>query len=188
MSKNGNNNGNDEDAIFTVVVYEWTLVAEEAKDTGEYGMQYVGQTDDPHSRMLDFYNSNMNYSSPGSKIDIARQRHGTEKANWLYKELHIRHYKSEDLCRRRGDELETMEIINHDSVEKGFNTSYGRGMKGLHHTKESKRKMSLAKMGHKVDAVTRAKISKSMKKRWKQKKKKAAYIFTRRASSSSSSS
>jgi hypothetical protein len=45
-------------------------------------------------------------------------------------------------------------------------------MKGLHHTEETKRKMSQAKMGHKVDAATRAKISKSLKKRWKQKKKK----------------
>ena len=175
MSKNGNNNnGNDEDAIFTVVVYLWTLVAEEAKATGEFRMQYVGQTNDPHSRKLDFLNPNIIYSSPDSKIDKARQKYGVEKDKWLYKELHIRQYKSEDLCRRRGDELETLEIIKHDSVENGLNTSYGRGMKGLHHTEESKRKMSQAKMGHKVDAATRAKISKSMKKHWKQKKKNAA--------------
>ena len=81
MKKKGKNgiNGKSEDAVFTVVIYEWTLVAEEAKATGEYGMQYVGQTNDPNSRKLDFYNENIDYSAPGSKLirpdmDTARTR------------------------------------------------------------------------------------------------------------------
>ena len=168
MKKKGKNgiNGKSEDAVFTVVIYEWTLVAEEAKATGEYGMQYVGQTNDPNSRKLDFYNENIDYSAPGSKIDKARHGYGTDKDKWKYKELHRRQYKSKDLCRKRGDELETKEISEHDSVNKGFNGSYGRGMKGIHHTEESKRKMSEKKKGHTVDAPTRMKISKTQKKTW----------------------
>ena len=151
MKKKGKNgiNGKSEDAVFTVVIYEWTLVAEEAKATGEYGMQYVGQTNDPNSRKLDFYNENIDYSAPGSKIDKAR-------------------------CRKRGDELETKEITEHDSVNKGFNGSYGRGMKGIHHKEESKRKMSEKKKGHTVDAPTRMKISKTQKKTWARRKKRKA--------------
>ncbi len=163
--KNGNS-GKSEDAVFTVVIYEWTLVAEEAKATGEHGMQYVGQTNDPDGRKQDFYNENIDYSAPGSKIDKARHKFGTDKDKWKYKELHRRQYKSKDLCRKRGDELETEEIIKHDSVNKGFNGSYGRGMKGIHHKEESKRKMSEKKKGHTVDAPTRMKISKTQKKTW----------------------
>ena len=168
MKKKGKNgiNGKSEDAVFTVVIYEWTLVAEEAKDTGEYGMQYVGQTNDPNSRKLDFYNENKDYSVPGSKIDKARHGYGTDKDKWKYKELHRRQYKSKELCRKRGDELETKEITEHDSVNKGFNGSYGRGMKGIHHSEETKQKMSEKKIGHIVDAPTRMKISKTQKKTW----------------------
>ncbi len=171
--KNGNSS-NSEDDVFTVVIYEWTLVAEEAKDTGEYGLQYVGQTNDPNSRKLDFYNENIDYSAPGSKIDKARHKFGTDKDKWKYKELHRRQYKSKDLCRKRGDELETEEIIKHDSVNKGFNGSYGRGMKGIHHSDETKQKMSEKKKGHKVDAPTRMKISKTQKKTWARRKKRKA--------------
>lgn len=156
--KNGNND-NNEDVVYTVVIYEWTLVAEEAKATGEFGMQYVGQTDDPDSRKQGFYNENADYSVPGSKIDNARHRFGTEKANWMYKELHKRQYKSKELCRKRGDELETMEIIKHDSVENGFNTSYGRGMKGLHHSPESRLKISQALKGVKKSPEHRKAMS-----------------------------
>ena len=131
MKKKGKNgiNGKSEDAVFTVVIYEWTLVA------------------------------------PGSKIDKARHGYGTDKDKWKYKELHRRQYKSKELCRKRGDELETKEITEHDSVNKGFNGSYGRGMKGIHHKEESKRKMSEKKKGHTVDAPTRMKISKTQKKK-----------------------
>ena len=176
MKKTGNNdnNGNNVDAVYTVVIYEWTLVAEEAKATGKFGMQYVGQTNDPHSRKLDFLNPNINYSTPDSKIDNARQEYGTDMAKWKYKELHIRQYKSKDLCRKRGDELETKEITEHDSVRNGLNTSYGRGMKGIKHKEESRQKMSEAKKGHKVDVATRKKISKGQKETWKRRKKNAA--------------
>ena len=161
--KNGNSS-NSEDDVFTVVIYEWTLVAEEAKDTGEYGLQYVGQTNDPDGRKLDFYNENIDYSVPGSKIDKARHEFGTDKDKWKYKELHRRQYKSKDLCRKRGDELETEEIIKHDSVNKGFNGSYGRGMKGLHHTKESRLKISQALRGVKKTEAHKKAMSEGKKK------------------------
>ena len=166
MKKIGNhvNNDKSEDVVYTVVIYEWTLVAEEAKATGEFGMQYVGQSDDPYSRMQGFYNENADYSVPGSKIDKARHKFGTDKANWRYKELHRRQYKSKSLCMRRGDELETMEIIKHDSVENGFNTSYGRGMKGLHHTPESRLKISRALKGVKKSPEHRKAMSEGKKK------------------------
>ena len=166
MKKIGNhvNNDKSEDVVYTVVIYEWTLVAEEAKATGEFGMQYVGQTDDPDSRKQGFYNEKAVYSVPGSKIDNARHRFGTDKANWIYKELHRRQYKSKELCRKRGDELETMEIIKHDSVENGFNTSYGRGMKGLHHSAESKLKISQALKGVEKTPEQRKAMSEGKKK------------------------
>jgi hypothetical protein len=166
MKKTGKNGNNDksEDVVYTVVIYEWTLVAEEAKATGEFGMQYVGQTDDPNSRMQGFYNENADYSVPGSKIDKARHKFGTDKANWRYKELHRRQYKSKSLSIRRGDELETKEIIKHNSVEKGLNTSYGRGMKGLHHSEESRQKISQALKGVKKSEAHKKAMSEGKKK------------------------
>ena len=49
--------------------------------------------------------------------------------------------------KKKLDELETAMIIKYDSVNNGFNTSYGRGMKGLHHSKASRRKISQALRG-----------------------------------------
>ena len=71
------------------------------------------------------------------------------------------------------DELETEMIKKFDAVENGFNTSYGRGMKGLHHTEESRRKISQALSGVKKKEAHRKNISKGMKRSWRKRKKKA---------------
>ena len=48
-------------------------------------------------------------------------------------------------------------IIKYDSVNNGFYTSYGRGMKGLHHSKASKLKISQALCGiNKTEAHKKA--------------------------------
>ena len=73
-------------------------------------------------------------------------------------------------------------IRKYDSINKGFNLSEGRGMKGLHHTPEAREKMSKAKMGHPVSEETRKKISKGVSKYWRKVKRamqKAAAKLTK---------
>ena len=70
--------------------------------------------------------------------------------------------------------METAMIRKYDSINNGFNISEGRGMKGLHHTKESRQKISQALRGVKKTEAHKKAISKGMKKSWKQRLKNAA--------------
>lgn len=149
-------------------IYKYTLKAtEKSIANGDAGKCYIGQTGNSKKRQGDWDSQDPRYAGP--KINEKRRIYPPE--DWVREVLVSRTYMKKSTRNKKLDELETEMIKRFDAVENGFNTSYGRGMKGLHHTEESKRKMSLAKMGHKVDAATRAKISKSLKKRWKQKRK-----------------
>ena len=147
---------------FKAYVYMLIPDCEEARANGDDKKMYIGQTDDIKKRQGDWRDLSTPYA--GEKINRARKKYGWQ--NWKLVILVEKEYVNESTRDKKVDDLETKMIKLYDSVEKGFNTSYGRGMKGLHHTEEAKRKMSQAKMGHKVDATTRAKISKSMQKYW----------------------
>ena len=159
-------------------IYKYTLKAtEKSIANGDAGKCYIGQTYNSKERQGDWDSTDPRYAGP--KINRAREIYPPE--DWVREVLFSGFYMKESTRKKKIDAMETAMIRKYDSINKGFNLSEGRGMKGLHHTEESKRKMSQAKMGHKVDAATRAKISKSMKKRWKQKKEKGCINFHKKS-------
>ena len=152
-------------------IYKYTLKAtEKSIANGDAGKCYVGQTGNSKKRQGDWDSQDPRYAGP--KINRAREIYPPE--DWVREVLVSRTYMKKSTRNKKLDELETEMIKKFDAVENGFNTSYGRGMKGLHHTKESRLKISQKMRGVKKKPEHRSAISKSMKKYWKQRLKNAA--------------
>lgn len=151
-------------------IYKYTLKAtEKSIANGDAGKCYVGQTGNSKKRQGDWDSQDPRYAGP--KINRAREIYPPE--DWVREVLVSRTYMKKSTRNKKLDELETEMIKKFDAVENGFNTSYGRGMKGLHHTEESRRKISQALSGVKKKEAHRKNISKGMKKSWRNRKKKA---------------
>ena len=151
-------------------IYKYTLKAtEKSIANGDAGKCYVGQTGNSKKRQGDWDSQDPRYA--GSKINRAREIYPPE--DWVREVLVSRTYMKKSTRNKKLDELETAMIRKYDSVNNGFNTSYGRGMKGLHHTEESRRKISQALSGVKKKEAHRKNISKGMKRSWRKRKKKA---------------
>lgn len=151
-------------------IYRYILKAtEKSIANGDAGKCYVGQTGNTKKRQGDWDSQDPRYA--GLKINRAREIYPPE--DWVREVLVSRTYMKKSTRNKKLDELETEMIKKFDAVENGFNTSYGRGMKGLHHTEESRRKISQALSGVKKSEAHRKAISKGMKKSWRIRKKKA---------------
>ena len=157
--------------IYYGEVYKYTLKAtEKSTANGDAGKCYIGQTGNTKKRQGDWDSTDPRYAGP--KINRAREIYPPE--DWDREVLFSGFYMKESTRKKKIDAMETAMIRKYDSVNNGFNTSYGRGMKGLHHTKESRLKISQKMRGVKKKPEHRSAISKSMKKYWKQRLKKAA--------------
>ena len=152
------------------VIYMRKLVAPGSTD---YGKVYIGQTVCIEERNSNWYKPNNNYG--GMKITEARDKYGVSDDVWETRTLEKIFADTEEDLHIQLNERETYYIGFYDSVENGFNGSYGRGMQGLSHsdaakakisahhrktqTDETKAKISASEKGHVVSAETRAKIS-----------------------------
>ena len=142
-------------------VYKYTLKAtEKSTANGDAGKCYVGQTGNTKKRQDDWDSINPKYA--GRKINRAREIYPPE--DWERETLFSRFYMKESTRKLKLDSIETEMIIKFNAVNNGFNTSYGRGMKGLHHTPESKLKISRALKGVKKSPEHRKAMSEGKKK------------------------
>ena len=154
-------------------IYKYTLKAtEKSIANGDAGKCYVGQTGNSKKRQGDWDSQDPRYAGP--KINRAREIYPPE--DWVREVLVSRTYMKKSTRNKKLDELETAMIRKYDSVNNGFNTSYGRGMKGLHHTEESRRKISQALSGVKKKEAHRKNISIGAKRAWRNRKKKAQQL------------
>lgn len=165
MSKMPKKNENGE---YVGVIYQY-----KNKTTGKI---YVGETDNEDERRKK-WNSTANKRYGGNKINAARKEYGVRA--WDYEVLETIVNKSHIALRKRLKEREEFWIREKDSVENGYNSSYGSGMQGRKHTPESREKISKnhrhyqtqeakekirkASKGKKMPEETRKKISESNK-------------------------
>lgn len=127
---------------FEGVVYMRTLIAEEARNTEDYLKSYIGETTDWETRQQKWYQpNNKNYG--GEKIQIARDKYGVGDDAWATVILE-RNYSevSIDDLEKKLKARETEKIYEYDTVNNGFNGSYGDGMKGRKHTDKSRKLIS----------------------------------------------
>ena len=124
------------------VVYMRTLIAEEAKNTEDYLKSYIGETTDWNTRQQKWYQvNNKNYG--GEKIQIARDKYGVSDDAWATVILE-RNYSEVSIgdLEKKLKARETEKIYEYDTVNNGFNGSYGDGMKGMKHTDKSRKLIS----------------------------------------------
>lgn len=124
------------------VVYMRTLIAEEAKNTEDYLKSYIGETTDWNTRQQKWYQAN-NKNYGGEKIQIARDKYGVGDDAWKTVILE-RNYSevSIDDLEKKLKARETEKIYEYDTVNNGFNGSYGIGMQGRNHTDKSRKLIS----------------------------------------------
>ena len=124
------------------VVYMRTLIAEEAKNTEDYLKSYIGETTDWNTRQQKWYQAN-NKNYGGKKIQVARDKYGVSDDAWATVILE-RNYSevSIDDLEKKLKTRETEKIYEYDTVNNGFNGSYGDGMKGRKHTDKSRKLIS----------------------------------------------
>ena len=160
----------------------------------DYGKAYIGQTTCIEERNSNWYKPNNNYG--GKKISEARQKYGVGDDVWETKTVEKVFADTEEELHIKLDERETYHIREYDSVENGFNGSYGRGMQGLSHsdaakakisahhrktqTDETKAKISASTKGHAVSDATKAKISLGNKGKSRTESVKAALSAKRK--------
>ena len=124
------------------VVYMRTLIAEEAKNTEDYLKSYIGETTDWNTRQQKWYQAN-NKNYGGKKIQVARDKYGVSDDAWatVILERNSSEVSIDDL-EKKLTARETEKIYEYDTVNNGFNGSYGDGMKGRKHTDKSRKLIS----------------------------------------------
>ena len=118
-------------------IYMRRLIAPGSTD---YGKVYIGQTICIEDRNSNWYKPDNNYG--GMKITEARNKYGVSDDVWETKTLEKIFADTEEDLHKQLNERETYYIGFYDSVENGFNGSYGRGMQGLNHSDAAKAKIS----------------------------------------------
>ena len=176
-------------------IYKRTLIASAAQGTPDYLKNYIGQTDNMKERDSSWNKvNNDNYG--GKKITEARKKYGVTPDVWLTEEIEKVYAETEPELKAKLNERETYYIRFYDSVENGFNGSYGRGMQGLSHsdaakakisahhrktqTNATKAKISASTKGHSVSDLTKVKISEGNKGKSRTEAVKAALSAKRK--------
>jgi len=166
MSKNPKINA---DGKYEGVVYKYTN-----KKTGK---SYIGETDNEDKRR-ESWRRRADSDYGGQKIKDARLTYGTSEEVWDYVVLEKIYSDTHKDLQSQLDTKETEWIRKEDTVNNGYNNSYGRGNKGIkfsperakkcgnamrgkHHTPEAKAKISESLKGRTVSEETRKKISES---------------------------
>lgn len=152
------------DGKFKGIVYRYKLLTPGA----DYGKEYVGKTDNQAQRRRQ-WNNPKNKRYGGSKITEARKTWGV--VDWDYAVLEELICDTYEELYVELSKLEEKYIREHDSVENGFNGSYGNGNLGMtfkwkdtsnhraYQTEETKAKISERLRGREVSEETRKKIS-----------------------------
>lgn len=126
INKNGDYEG---------IVYRYYVVDADGRE-----LNYIGQTQNEKKRRYCWNSSKNGYG--GSKIDEARRFYGLSA--FKYEVLETVVAKTEGELKSKLEELETYKIRLFDSVNNGFNTSLGKGTKGITMSEETKRKIGKA--------------------------------------------
>ncbi len=161
MKKTGKNGkGRRKQKRGNAIVYLRRLKAEKSKETAGHNLGYIGQTQDLSKRNGDWRNLKKAYG--GKKIERARRLYGTD--DWELIILYEGNVKKKSTRKKKLDRIETAMIKLYNTVEEGFNSSYGHGMKGLHHSKASKLKISQSMRGIKKTEAHKKAMSEGKKK------------------------
>ena len=147
--------------LFGGVIYSRVLINPEAKSTGEYGKPYVGKTEDMTTRDQSWKNkSNKRYG--GTAITEAREKWGVSDDSWKTTILERVYADTKEELKGLLKAKETEWITKLNSVEEGYNGSYGDGGLGIAHDEERKAKDSKASTGRKHTEEAKARISQKM--------------------------
>lgn len=161
MKKTGKNGkGRRKQKRGNAIVYLRRLNAEKSKETAGHNLGYIGQTTNLSKRNWEWRNLKKAYG--GEKIERARRLYGTD--DWELIILYEGNVKKESTRKKKLDRIETAMIKLYNTVDQGFNTSYGHGMKGLHHSKEAKLKISQKMCGVKKSEAHKKAMSEGKKK------------------------
>ena len=170
-------------------IYKRTLIAPSSQGSSDYGKSYIGQTDNLEERNYSWEKAN-NRNYAGMKISDAREKYGVTSSAWKTDVLETVYADTKEELKEKLNDRETANIYKYDSVENGFNGSYGNGMKGMKHTNKSKamisanhrncqtedtkKKISESNKGRKHTEETKRKISKANtgKKRTNEQRRK----------------
>ena len=143
------------------VIYKRTLISPKSKGTPDFGKVYIGQTDNMAERETN-WNKIGNHNYGGRKITDARNQYGVGKDAWSFEIVEKVFADTPSELKTKLQEKETEYITKYNSVEHGFNGSYGNGMQGMKHSAASKEKISKNHRHYQTNK-TKKKISKSQK-------------------------
>ncbi len=90
------------------------------------GQSYVGQTNDISNRNYHFRSLKSKYA--GQKLEKARNVHGTDPTRWDLRVIRVEASTIEFLQIKLDIRESTMMLL-YDSVENGYNSNYGHGIK-----------------------------------------------------------
>ena len=125
-----NNNGD-----FEGIVYRYYVIDADGRE-----LSYIGQTQNEKKRRYSWNSSKNGYGGP--RINDARRSYGLSA--FKYEVLETVVAKTKDELKKMLDDLETYSIRLFDSINNGFNTSLGKGTKGIKMAEETRRKIGKA--------------------------------------------
>lgn len=145
-------------------IYRRTLISPASIGTGDYGKPYIGKSSNSKTRDQNWKKKN-NKNYGGKKINDARSKYGIGIDAWITETLEVVYAETKEQLNAILKEKETAYIIRFDSVENGFNSSYGDGMKGVSFSIEHRAKIGAASRGRHHSEGTKMIISQKMKGR-----------------------
>lgn len=154
----------ENNTLFEGEIYRRTLIAPSSKETGDYLKPYIGKTEDLKKRDSNWNKKNCK-TYGGKKITEARLKYGVGIDAWKTETLEKVFADTEAGLKEKLKEKETEYIIKFNSVENGFNTSYGDGMKGVDFTAEHRANIGKASRGRHHTEETKKRISEKLKGR-----------------------
>lgn len=167
------------DGKYRGVVYKRTLNA----PGDDFGKSYIGKTTNEKTRQRMWSNAK-NTGYGGKKITDARQAYGV--SNWDYEILEVILCDKADQLESILSEKERHWIREQDTVNNGFNSSYGDGNLGTnfkwrntsnhrgYQSEDTKKKISASLKGRHVTEETKKKISAANKGKKRTQEQKAA--------------
>lgn len=125
----------NKNGYFEGIVYRYYIVTPEGTE-----ISYVGQTTDEKKRKSCWNSTKSSYG--GKKIDEARRSYGL--AAFQYEVLEIVTAETLGKLKNMLAESEAYSIKSFNSVNEGFNSSFGKGTKGMNFSEETRRKIAKA--------------------------------------------
>lgn len=143
------------DGKYRGVIYMYSL--------NQNGQSYIGQTQNERNRKM-VWQSGSDYSR--GKIKDARSQYGNDINNvWTYSVIEEIVADTIDVLKEKLNDRETYWISYYDTVNNGFNSSYGSGMKGMKHKPDTIQKMKTTKTGKHHSPEAKAHIQEAVRKK-----------------------